>query len=92
MARTWFSDQAQKLNIRVHLTERRALENYFPEAAVQRVCGIGVKALRPYEPHDGARWRKHDNWRIAREIRSEEFEKNDVMRFLREVVGQVDLG
>ena len=86
--REWFRAQMQRLDIRVHLTERRALENYFPDAAVQRAFGPDVKALKAFEPHDSGRWRKRENWRIVREITSDELEENDVVRFLREVVAK----
>jgi ABC-type cobalamin/Fe3+-siderophores transport system ATPase subunit len=86
-SRTWFAAAAAGIGVRVHLTDRRALENYLPEAAVQRVFGPGIHALTEFEGHDG-RWPKRENWRIAREIQATEIEDNDLIQFIREVISQ----
>jgi predicted ATPase len=86
-SRTWLVGETKRLGVRVQLTDRRAFENYLPEAAVQRAYGPNVHGLGPYEEHD-ARWPKRDNWRIAREIQAEELEDTDLVRFLREAVGR----
>ncbi len=56
--------------------DRRAIENYFTEAAVKAVLGPAVSALRHYDraPNN---W-KVDNWRIAQEMQRADIEATDL--------------
>ncbi|MCZ6494146.1 MAG: hypothetical protein O6941_09875 [Planctomycetota bacterium] len=79
-----FVNVCQELGITCHLTERRAIENYLVETAVQKVKGEGYRALEPYERLQDVSpcWSKGENWRIAREMCSHDLEGTDVGRFL----------
>ncbi len=68
----------------VHILERRAMENYFTEPAIQKVMGNKYTALKPYETLNKAqnRWSKSDNWRIASEMNLADFEATDLGQFL----------
>ena len=67
--RAAFVSTCEKLGMQICTLERRAIENYFPDAAVKRTFGNTHAALEPYEllrDHEHP-WRKTENWRIARE-------------------------
>jgi predicted ATPase len=85
--RGWFAEQAKTLGIKVHLTERRAIENYFSTRAIQLAISADSKALGPYESHSAAMWRKHDNWRIAREMTLADLASTDVGVFMSSLRG-----
>lgn len=62
-----FVQNCCNLNIPCTVLERRAIENYFPEPAIQRVKGPTYHAPGEYDvPKPG--WDKNDNWRIAQEM------------------------
>jgi energy-coupling factor transporter ATP-binding protein EcfA2 len=63
-----------------HVLDRRALENYFTEAAVKTVLGLHEAALAHYEKPRKS-W-KVDNWRIAQEMQKADIEATDLGRFL----------
>jgi ABC-type sulfate/molybdate transport systems ATPase subunit len=79
-----FQRECEKLHIRVHLTELRSLENYFPERAIKAALGALFHALKPFERVGDADppWPKGKNWLIAREMSLAEVEGSDVGRFL----------
>jgi ABC-type cobalamin/Fe3+-siderophores transport system ATPase subunit len=71
--------------IECHILERRAMENYFAEHAVQAAKGTAWRALAEYErPKDsGMPWSKtRDNWRIAQEMTRAELDATDLGTFL----------
>lgn len=82
--RTAFAELCKKLDIKCHMTERRATENYFTERAIKQVLGEQYTGLQPYErPKDAKHgWAKSSNWRIARAMRKEDIEANDLGAFL----------
>jgi ABC-type cobalamin/Fe3+-siderophores transport system ATPase subunit len=83
-ARTGFVAACQKVGITCQVLERRAIENYFTEAAVKRVKGDKYRDLQHYEKlseMDPA-WSKAENWRIAREMRREDLSDTDLGEFL----------
>jgi ABC-type cobalamin/Fe3+-siderophores transport system ATPase subunit len=82
--RTEFARVCEKVGIKVLLTERRSTENYFTDESVKAVLGSKYSALGPYSELREAsiRWGKHDNWRIAREMRREDLDKTDLGAFL----------
>jgi energy-coupling factor transporter ATP-binding protein EcfA2 len=79
-----FVADCSKLGFRVHVTERRAFENYMSDEAVKCVKGVKYSALHPYETlrdRDPC-WAKAENWRIAREMNREDLLATDVGKFL----------
>jgi hypothetical protein len=79
-----FAGVCARVGIKLHLTDRRATENYFPERAVEAVLGSSFRALGEFErladvPNG---WPKSANWRIAREMTDTELLSTDVGQFL----------
>jgi energy-coupling factor transporter ATP-binding protein EcfA2 len=75
----------QKLAIRHHVLEFRAIENYFPQRAITAIFpNHQYHALEPYGSRDGARqwWPKKHNWKIARAMKKSEVESTDIGQFL----------
>ncbi len=65
-----FVDLCKRMNISVCVLERRATENYFTQAAIQKVKGDKYHALTLYQKLSDAQfgWAKSDNWRIAQRL------------------------
>ena len=80
-----FLKDCQKLGFKVRATDRRAIENYFTESAVQAVKGPNYRALAPYERLTDAdlSWAKRDNWKIARSMTKDALMRTDVGKFLK---------
>jgi hypothetical protein len=83
--RAEFASVCSKLGFDVHLTDRRATENYLTETAIRSVKGPKYSALGPYTRLRDAPmgWSKDENWRIAREMTWPELESTDVGTFLK---------
>ncbi len=47
--RAGFARACERADVPCHILQRRAMENYFPESAVQRVKGPKHRALEPYQ-------------------------------------------
>ena len=80
-----FINDCEALGYKVHVTAKRAIENYFPEHAIQSVLGSKYRALQPYEKLEKSPngWKKMDyNWRIAKEMTKEELLATDFGEFL----------
>lgn len=78
-----FSELCTTAGIRCHVLQRRALENYFPERAVQAGIGNNLHALGPYDSLDTQPgWSKADNWRAAHHVTKEELDASDLGPFL----------
>ena len=79
-----FIKVCEQAGVKCHVLERRAIENYFTDRAVKMVKGDKYHALSPYDRRDkiSPGVNKNDNWRIAREMNSEEFEASDLGFFL----------
>lgn len=78
-----FVDLCEKLEVNGCVLERRALENYFPEAAVKKAFGVNAVALGPYEKKGQAQgWPKTGNWRAASEMTITDLEGTDLGAFL----------
>jgi energy-coupling factor transporter ATP-binding protein EcfA2 len=60
-----FRANCEALGMKCHVLERRALENYFTEAAVQQVKGSSYRALGPFDKPPSGWAKTDDNWRIA---------------------------
>lgn len=79
-----FVASCKKLGFGVHVTERRAFENYLSDSAIKAAKGKNYSALGPFDKLGDAspKWSKSENWRIAREMSHDELLATDVGRFL----------
>jgi ABC-type cobalamin/Fe3+-siderophores transport system ATPase subunit len=83
-SRQRFVDACTKLNIRCHVLERRATENYFTDRAVKQVFGGQFSELAPFENlKDAAQpWAKRKNRQVASAITRDELEATDLGAFI----------
>jgi len=79
--RQQFLDMCGRLSIKAKASDKRAMENYFTESAIQKIKGDKVNALDDYEKLDG-RWGKEENWRIAKEMELGDIKDTDLGEFL----------
>jgi hypothetical protein len=88
-ARTAFAASCTKLQIRIHVTERRGTENYLTDAAIKKQIGAGYRALLPYEDFKAMtpRWGKGENWKIAQHMDRGDLMATDIGPWL-EQLGQ----
>lgn len=70
--------------INCHVLDRRATENYLTDSAVKRVKGPKYAALGPYQKLEDVSpsWSKSENWRIAREMSTNDIRGTDLGQFL----------
>jgi hypothetical protein len=82
-----FIDTCSKLNIRCHVLDRRAIENYLPEHAVKAVKSDKYRALGHYELLKNVEpaWGKEENWKIARLMTKDDLRATDLGAFLEEL-------
>lgn len=82
-----FLKMCEKVGIRCHVLKRRALENYFTDAAIKQEKGNKYRALGPYESlkETNPAWAKSENWRIARRMSFVDIEKTDLGEFLQKL-------
>lgn len=87
VGRQAFREACEKLDIRCHVLERRATENYLTERAVCEVKGDKYRALGHYESLKELTpaWGKHENWLIAREMTLNELRETDLGKFLDDI-------
>jgi ABC-type cobalamin/Fe3+-siderophores transport system ATPase subunit len=85
--RSGFEATCRGLGYRVLVTERRATENYFDDAAVKAALGASFSAIGPYDRLKGNpnAWAKADNWRIAQEMDWSNLRLTDLGRFIDEL-------
>jgi predicted ATPase len=86
--RRGFLQSCDRAGITCHVLERRALENYFPRAAIQSVLGRGFRELGP---HDDVKkrfshWPKAENWKVVRAMKPADFQATDLGRFLQSLL------
>jgi ABC-type Mn2+/Zn2+ transport system ATPase subunit len=84
-ARMQFAKVCSELGISCCVTERRAIENYISQRALDRVWGSGrFTALTAYDApsKDGSFWGKGESWKAAARMTIEELESTDIGRFL----------
>jgi len=88
-----FVEQSTALGFDVHVLDRRALENYFPEAAIQAVKGNKYRQLGEFEARTAADpvWGKNENWRIAAHMDRSYLESTDLGTFLSRLAASVEL-
>lgn len=86
-SRAAFQALCGTLNIPCRVLDRRAIENYFSERAVQKVRGPSARALGQFEKlgSSSSHWPKSENWRIARTIEKNEIDDTDLGQFLNQV-------
>jgi ABC-type cobalamin/Fe3+-siderophores transport system ATPase subunit len=83
--RAEFAATCTKLGISCQTLQRRAIENYFVQRAIDGALGPGrFRALRPFEDLGNVpnHWPKSKNWRIARATRRDEIEATDLGKLL----------
>jgi ABC-type cobalamin/Fe3+-siderophores transport system ATPase subunit len=78
-----FAADCAALGFNVHVTQRRSIENYFPDSALKRAFGPAFHSLGLYEPLKWAKpgWPKSENWRAAREMSANDLRESDLGRF-----------
>lgn len=78
-----FLDLCRRLKIKAHASERRSLEHYFSEQAVEKISGEDYLMPEAYKKFDQSKyWAKEKNWRIAREMDFKEMEDTDLGKFI----------
>ena len=84
-ARQGFAKVCKNLGFTLCMTERRAIENYFTEQAIQKIKESKYRALKPYEKLKSCNpsWSKTENWEIAREMKWNDIKNTDVGKFLK---------
>ncbi len=81
--RQGFVDLCAQLGVPGHVLERRALENYFTDAAVKQAFGDSASALGPYDKKSaGQNWPKTNNWRAALAMSKADLDGTDLGDFL----------
>jgi AAA15 family ATPase/GTPase len=80
-----FVTRCEQAGIVCKVLERRATENYFTERAIKESVGSQFRELKHYESLNSVtpKWRKKENWRIAREMTLEEIDASDLGQFLK---------
>ena len=83
--RAAFKKLCEDANIKCHVLEFRAIENYFPDYAVKKLKGDTYRALQKYEQFKDPfpKWAKSENWQIAREMAPGDLDNTDLGEFLR---------
>jgi energy-coupling factor transporter ATP-binding protein EcfA2 len=82
--RVAFFTDCKGIGISVHVSERRATENYFEIKGIQKFLGEEYKPLEHYQKLKSSSkpWHKSDNWRIARETEFADIKDTDLGQFL----------
>jgi len=81
-----FLEICRKLEIKIRVSERRAIENYFTENAIKKVLGENYNVLSEYEkPHN---WDKSKNWLIAKEMSFDDIKNTDLGNFIEEICNE----
>jgi energy-coupling factor transporter ATP-binding protein EcfA2 len=82
-----FVGTCRKIGIDVCVTDRRAIENYFPDRAVKAALGNNFASLGPYESLKESKnpWGKLDNWKIARQMAMGDLIGTDVGAFIQRI-------
>jgi hypothetical protein len=79
-------DLFKRKNLKIHVLERRATENYFTDSAIKQAFGENYRALTPYEKLTDANphWGKGQNWQLAAGS-APAIDSTDLGRFLSEL-------
>jgi AAA15 family ATPase/GTPase len=83
-SRAAFKILCDDANIKCHVLDRRAIENYFPDYAIKKVKGDTYRDLQAYEQfkHPFPKWAKSENWQIAKEMVPGDLDNTDLGEFL----------
>ncbi len=83
-AHTAFKELCDRIGLRCYVLERRSIECYFTEAAIQSVYGPGFHAFGEYgtQPYG---WHNQQNAAVARAMSLEDIAGTDLERILREL-------
>jgi|APLak6261698768_1056241.scaffolds.fasta_scaffold02003_2 predicted ATP-dependent endonuclease of OLD family len=85
-SRMAFKETCEALGITLHITQKRATENYFSDKAIKQALGQNFVALSEFELISSKQysgWSKSDNWKIAQYEDMSFFTSNDLGRFLK---------
>lgn len=79
-----FVADCESIGIKVHVSEKRATDNYFEVNGIQKALGSEYKPLEPFQKLKACSkpWHKSDNWRIARETEFNDIKDTDLGKFL----------
>lgn len=83
-ARLKFADICAGIQIKCCITERRAIENYISQEAIDKAWSHGqYRALGHYDTpaKDGSFWGKGESWKAAKHLTREEIEATDIGKF-----------
>lgn len=82
--RVAFVEDCKSIGIDVHVSQRKATENYFEHNGIQKALGVEFKPLEAYQKLKSSPkpWHKSENWRIARETEFEDIKDTDLGKFL----------
>lgn len=82
--RVAFVADCKSIGINVHVSEKKATDNYFEAKGIQKALGIEYQPLEPYQKLKACPkpWHKSDNWRIARETDFNDIKDTDLGKFL----------
>ena len=83
-----FSEICKRLEIDCCVTERRAIENYIEQDAIDKAWQPNLyRALGPYDspPKDGTFWGKSDSWKAARYLSRKQLDNTDIGKFLADI-------
>ena len=81
-ARRDFKGVCQSLGIECCVTQRRALENYLSQEALDAAFGARFQELSQYEEPGSNFWGKGESWRAAARMTKENLDKTDIGQFL----------
>lgn len=83
-SRKGFDESCKKLGINITISQRRAIENYFPQRAITKALGDQYKELAPHEKLGDTKpcWRKSENWKIVIEMSMDDLIDTDLGTFL----------
>lgn len=80
-----FENCCKRLGFNVFPTDYHSTENYISQEAIAKVLGPSYSALSPNEVFD-KRWAKEKNWLMFREMKVQDFEKNELGKFINTVL------
>lgn len=82
--RVAFVSDCKSIGIDVHVSQRKATENYFEQNGIKNALGAEYIPLEPYQKlkFSTKPWHKSDNWRIARETEFADIKNTDLGEFL----------
>lgn len=79
-----FVEDCKSIGIDVHVSERKATENYLERNGIHKTLGTEYEPLEYYQKLKSSPkpWHKSNNWRIARETEFDDIKDTDLGKFL----------